>query len=65
MSWEIRWKRKNAPLYGRIEETWTLHVPLARTWAEAGAMVAAIGKEHDPLVITVVPENTLRKPRRD
>lgn len=61
MGYEIRWKRRGARWDSPIRETWTLHTPLARDWDEAGAMVADIGKRHDPVVITVVPEDQVNK----
>lgn len=61
MGYEIRWKRRGARWDSPIHETWVLHTPLARDWHEAGVMITAIGKEHDPMIITVVPEDQINK----
>jgi hypothetical protein len=62
MAWEIRWRRKGAKYDEPIRETWTLHMPLARTPEEAGAMVTVLLKQHDPPVLTIVTEELLKKP---
>ena len=65
MAWEIRWKRKGATWDMPIRESWTLHVPLPETPEEVGAMVTQLLKQHDPPVLTIVPEDALKPPRLD
>ncbi len=63
MSYEIRWKRPGATWNMPLNEAWALHVPMARTEEEAGAVVTKLLKEEKPLVVTIVPEGHLNGPK--